>query len=97
MPIPVAVDGQRVDGVDLIASCEQRLHQKTSVGLDSDHHCVRPFCMVGDQSMDSAYALQAVRHSSSTEHPALLIQQADVVMLFRPVDTQEDHGHLLTY
>jgi len=53
--------------------------------------------MVGDESMDSAHAFQAVRHSSSTEHPALLIQQADVVMLFRPVNSQEDHGYLLTY
>src|SRR5260370_3137590 len=52
--------------------------------------------MLGDESMDSAHTLQAVRHSSFTEHPALLVQQADVVMLFRPVNSQEDHGHLLT-
>src|SRR5712692_11442979 len=53
--------------------------------------------MVGDQSMDSAHALQAVRHPRSTQHLTPLIQQADVVMLFRPVNTQEDHRHLLTH
>jgi hypothetical protein len=73
MPIPIAVDGQRVDGVDLVASGEQRLHQKTSVGLDSDHDFSRLFGMVGDESMDMTHAFQAVRHPSSTEHIALLI------------------------
>lgn len=46
-------------------------------------------------SSNTAHAFQAVRDSSSTQHLALLIQQADVVMLFRPINTQEDHGHLL--
>jgi hypothetical protein len=92
MPISVAVDSQRVDGEDLIASREQRLHQKTSVGLDSDHDCIRFFGLVGDEGVDATHAFQAVRHPSPTEHSALLIQQADVVMLLRPVDTQKDHG-----
>jgi len=89
MPIPIAVDGQRVDGVDLVASCEQGLHQKTSIGLDSHHDCTWLFGMVGDEGMNTAYAFQAVRDSSSTQHLALLIQQADVVMLFRPINTKK--------
>src|SRR5207245_2337955 len=37
MPVPVAVYGQRVDGVDPVTGREQRLDQKTALGLDSDH------------------------------------------------------------
>src|SRR5260370_1815651 len=97
MSISVAVDGQRVDGVDLVAGCEQRLHQKTSIGLDSNHDFTRLFGMFGDKGMDAANAVQAVCHLCSAEYLALLVQHADVVLLFCPVNTQEDHRHLLTY
>src|SRR5256885_16988834 len=42
-------------------------------------------------------SLQTVDHPPLAQHLALLIEQADVVMSLRPVDSQEVHLHLLHY
>src|SRR2546429_9775415 len=47
--------------------------------------------------MQPPHSLQPVDHPPLAQHLALLIEQADVVMSLRPVDSQEDHLHLLHY
>src|SRR2546423_12677231 len=47
--------------------------------------------------MQPPHSLQTVDHPPLAQHLALLIEQADVVRSLRPVDSQEDHLHLLHY
>src|SRR5437899_10393565 len=47
--------------------------------------------------MQPPHSLQTVDHPPLAQHLALLIEQADVVISLRPVDSQEDHLHLLHY
>jgi hypothetical protein len=91
----VAAHHLRVDPVDLVAGGQQRPHQQPPVGLDADHHLPRLLGMGGDQAVQFAYAGQPVGNPPGRQHTAVLVQQARVMAVLAPVDSQEPHGALL--
>jgi hypothetical protein len=88
--VAIAADRERVDGIDLVPGGDQTLHQEAAVGLDADDHRRRVVGVVRNQLMDPPEPVQPFRNPSLAQHPAGLIQQTEVVMGLRPVDTQVD-------
>ena len=92
MPLPVTRHLPRVDRKHLVAHREQRLDPRSPVGLDADHHLLRPVIgpqLRGDQLMQPGDAHHPLGQPRPTKPPAGRILQLDVVMVFRPVVSHE--------
>jgi hypothetical protein len=83
--------GQRVDGVDLVASGQEGIHHQASVDLDADDYRFVIASVLGDQFMQIADPNHAVGHSSLAEHRSVLGHHADVVMVLGPVHSYKEH------
>lgn len=82
-------------GEDLVASSDEGTDQQPAVRLDADYHRSRLLRVLGDEGMQFAYALQAFGNPSPCQHLARFVDQADVVVGFRPIDSDKDHWRLL--
>src|SRR5438045_7901190 len=51
--------------------------------------------MLGDEGVQLTDALKPIGNSSLGQHLPALIDQADVVVGFSPIDSDKDHSHLL--
>ena len=88
-PLPVPGYLQRVDRVHPVAGGEQRLHPRTPVGLDADHH-LHPIDVLvtdvpADQGMQPVDAGDPLGELGLAQHPAVFILYLDVVVLLGPV------------
>jgi len=95
MALPVARGRQRIDREDLVARREQRRHDETAVDLDPDDYLIAFFDMASDELMELADAGHTVGDPTFTQHRALFVHHADVVMVLGPVHTDEDHPLIL--
>ncbi len=89
--VAVTRDRERVDRVHLIAGRDQRLDPQAAIGLDADHHLSGFISVIGDELMERANPRKSLRQSSSRELLAALVHQMNVVMIFCPVVTDEQH------
>lgn len=94
--VPFAVAGSlnRVDRPHLVAGRDQRLHPRTTVGLDPDQHLVRILVvaeMIRDQGVQIRDPDDPFEKPAAQEHPTGPVLQLDVVMGFSPVVPQKQH------
>lgn len=91
MTVAVAADSVGVDRVDDVPGSDQTLHQQTTVGFNADNNTA---CIVGvsaHQLLDIAKPFDAVRYAERCQPAALLTDDADIVVLFCPIDAEIDH------
>jgi hypothetical protein len=95
--IAIAARRHRVDRVDRVPGGAQGPHHQPARRLDADHHLRRVGGVLGDQRVELRQPRRRVVNPPAAQHPAVIGHQADVVPLLRPVDPDQDHGHLLQY
>ena len=94
MPLPVPGHLPRVDRVDGIASRAQRRHPQAAVGLDADRHLSGlgvQISELADQRVQAGDPGNPFRQPRPCQHPARLVLQLDVVMIFSPVIAGKQH------
>jgi hypothetical protein len=89
--VPIPGRGHRVDGVDLVARTHQCGHEQAPVYLDADHHLRGLIDVVTDELMQLSNAFHRIGHPTTAHHRARLIHHTDVVMVLRPIHSNEDH------
>ena len=94
--VPIPRGGHRVDRVNLVARTEQRRHDQAAIDLDADRHFHRLVGVRPNQGMELGHALDAVGNATFAEHLSALVHHADIMMVFSPVHTDEDHCFLLS-
>ncbi len=95
MAVSISTRSQGIDGEDLIAGGQQGADQQPAVSLDADHNRGRLLGVLGDEGVQLTDALKPLVNSSLGQHLPALVDQADVVVGFRPIDSDKDHWHLL--
>jgi hypothetical protein len=91
MALAVARRRERVDGVDQVAGCQQGTDEQAPIGLDADHHVVRPFSVLPEQGVQPGHALEPFRYPARGQHSPLAVEHAHVMVCLGPVDAHEDH------
>jgi hypothetical protein len=101
VPLPVAGHLHRVDRVHLISGCDQRGDPWAAVCLGTDLH--QPLGLsqlqfgpllghlVSDQRMQGGDSFDAFGQPPTRQHPALVVDQLDIVMVLGPVISHEQH------
>jgi hypothetical protein len=97
MAVPVAVNRQRVHRQHLIASGNQRPDEHATIGLDPDHNPsrVRIVAANPDQVVDLPDASRTIDDPARRDHRTLRVEDAHIVMIFSPVNPDEQHLNLL--
>ncbi len=94
MPVPIPGGLQRVHRVDAVTGSNQRLHPRTSVGLDPHNHLVKVRVVgevVGDQCVQRLDPGHALREPTAHQPFAPLVHNLDVVVVLSPVISDEQH------
>ena len=92
VPVPVPRRLERVDRIHGVAGRDQRLHPRTTIGLDPDQHLLRPGVrveMISDQLMEPADPRQPFRQPAPRQPTTRLVDDLDVVMGLSPVVPHE--------
>jgi hypothetical protein len=100
LPVPGGLF--RVDPVNLVAGRDQRPHPRPAIGLDTHQHLrwrriLRPQetgDQFGDQFVETGHARHTLSQPSRTQHPTVLVLHLNIVMIFCPVVTDEQHTYL---
>jgi hypothetical protein len=82
----------RVDRIHPVARGAQRLHPRTPIGLDPDHHLDRAGIRIdvfADHRVQPGYPGDSLRQLRLTQPPAHLVLQLDVVVLLGPIVAEE--------
>jgi hypothetical protein len=90
-PVPGGL--QRVDRVDAVAGREQRLDPGATVGLDPDQNLIRLVIgqMISHQGVHRGDPGHPLGQPPPHETLTVLIDDLDIVMIFGPVVTDEQH------
>lgn len=101
VPFPISCRRHRVDRIHLIATGQQRRHPHPTIGFDPDHDrtlgevtaagAVR-IEMFGHHLVQSGQPLDALGQPYPRQPAAGVVFDLDVVMAFRPVIADEQHG-----
>jgi hypothetical protein len=97
MPLPVPGHLPRVDRIDDIPGRAQRCHPQAPVGLDTDRDLTRLGVRadeLADQRVQPGDPGDPFRQPRPGQHPAPLVLQLDVVMIFSPVIADKQHTSL---
>jgi hypothetical protein len=91
VPAAVAAHRVRVDRVHLVTGGQQRAHQQPPVGLDPYRHLGWALSMSSHQRVQLAHARQPIGDPPSRQHHPVLVEQAQVMVILAPVDSNKQH------
>ena len=78
-----------------IPSRDQRTNPRPPIGLDPDHHLARPVVIgqeLRDQFVQFHHPRDALCDPFTGQHPALIVLDLQIMMVFGPVVTNEQHN-----
>ena len=94
MAFAVAGRLEPVDRVDEVAGAEQGLDPRAAVGLDPDHHPIRLAILgevIGHHCVQRGAPSHTLGQPASRETVTVVVDDLNVVMIFSPVVTDEQH------
>ncbi len=92
VPISIAAHREGIDGEDRVAGGHQVMYEKAAVGLEADDEFNWRAPELRGKLVEPCDSDDALGDAESRPLSPQLIQNTDVVVLFGPVDTHEEHG-----